>query len=247
MDGGSSPPPSKKQRAVEDVDDATIKPTSLAIKPVVVHKVLVGNLEYPAHPFTIKVSFLSPQTQDMDLVDIFRPKCGPIVHAKIMRDKHHSPTERGKSKGWGLVQFEDRESVEKAILLSDVIGIHGKSVRIERSHLPAVSLVPPGMHRINPKGQGKSTKQNQRRKEIQLQQRQEQEQQQDESKPRLPSKENKASSQTVDASSTTKTISSDANLLMFRPRGVVSKKTVRPKAKVALAIKDGHGQKGSNR
>ncbi|KAG7372885.1 RNA recognition motif containing protein [Nitzschia inconspicua] len=243
MNDGSAPP-SKKQKSVDDVDDATIKPTNLAIKPTVVHKVHVGNLEYPAHPFTIKVSFLSPQTQDMDLVDIFRPKCGPIVHAKIMRDKHHSPTERGKSKGWGLVQFEDRESVEKAILLSDVIGIHGKSVRIERSHLPAVSLVPPGMHRINPKGQGKSTKQNQRRKEIQQQQEQ---QQQDESKPRVPSKESKTAAQTVDASTTTKTISSDANPLMFRPRGVVSKKTVRPKPKVALAIKDGHGQKGSNR
>jgi RNA recognition motif-containing protein len=120
------------------------------------HKVKVGKLEYPSHPFTVKVSFLSPQTEDIDLVEALRPRCGQIVHAKIMRDKHTS-----RSKGWALVQFEERESVETALGLSDVIGIKAKSVIIERSHLPAIGLVPTGMHKVNPKGEGRSTKRNQ--------------------------------------------------------------------------------------
>jgi hypothetical protein len=169
---GSNGPATKKQKttaaAVDDgppEEEEPIHRTTLAKPKDTTHKVKVGNLEYPAHPYTIKVSYLSTQTEDMDLVDVFRPKCGPVVHAKIMREKHPAgPHEKGKSKGWALVQFEDRESVEKALALSDVIGIHNKSVRIERSHLPAVSLVPPGMHRVNPKGHGKSTKRNQKKK-----------------------------------------------------------------------------------
>lgn len=124
------------------------------------HKVKVGNLEYPAHAFTVRVSNLSPDVQDMDLVDCFRAKCGAIVHAKIIRDKH-----TGQSKGWGLVQFEECDSVEKALALDDVIGLHEKLVKVERSHMPAVTLVPPGMHRVNPKGEGKVSKRNQKRRE----------------------------------------------------------------------------------
>ncbi|KAL3920751.1 MAG: hypothetical protein SGILL_003095 [Bacillariaceae sp.] len=167
VDGEHQGPSAKKQKT-DATAAAPCKPTTLSVPKRSQHKVKVGNIEYPAHPFTIKVSFLSPKTQDMDLVDVFRPKCGPVVHAKIMRDKHthHSPShEKGKSKGWGLVQFEDKESVEKALALADVIGIDEKSVKIERSHLPAVGLVPQGMHRVNPKGHGKSTKRNQKRKE----------------------------------------------------------------------------------
>jgi hypothetical protein len=59
------------------------------------------------------------------------------------------------------VQFEDRKSVETALGLSDLLGIGGKSVIIKRSHLPAIGIVPSGMHRVNPKGEGKSTNRNQ--------------------------------------------------------------------------------------
>jgi RNA recognition motif-containing protein len=189
-------------------------------------RIKVGNLEYPAHPYTIRVSFLSPDTEDMDLVDIFRPKCGAIVHAKIMRDKHHGSHEKGKSKGWGLVQFEEPDSVEKALELSDVIGIHGKSVKIERSHLPAVSLVPPGMHRINPKGQGKSTKQNQRRRQ--------EHQHKDASDGKM---EHGKEAPTVE-SAAKKSNEGVSSTLMFRPRGVVKKSkgaAPKPKAKIAFS------------
>jgi RNA recognition motif-containing protein len=127
------------------------------------HKVKVGKVDYPAHPLTVRVFNLAFAAEDMDLVDTFRTKCGAVVHAKIMREKHHHG--KGKSKGWGLVQFEERESVEKALALSDVIGIRERLVKVDRSHLPAVGLVPPGMHRVNPKGEGKSTKHNEIRKQ----------------------------------------------------------------------------------
>ena len=70
----------------------------------------------------------------------------------------------GKSKGWGLVQFEEREAVEKALALTDSLGLHEKLLQIERSHMPAVSLIPPGMHRVKPKGEGRNSKRNEMRK-----------------------------------------------------------------------------------
>jgi RNA recognition motif-containing protein len=130
-------------------------------------KVRVGKLEYPAHPYTVRVTNLSEDTEDMDLVDIFRPKCGAIVHAKIIREKHHFHG-KGKSKGWGLVQFEERDAVEKALELSEVIGIKEKLVKVDRSHMPAAILVPPGMHRVNPKGEGKVSKRNEKRKQQRM-------------------------------------------------------------------------------
>jgi RNA recognition motif-containing protein len=128
-------------------------------------KVRVGKMEYPAHPFTVRVSNLSLDVEDMDLVDLFRPKCGAIVHAKIIRDKHQQggSGHKGVSKGWGLVQFEERDSVEKALALNELVGLHEKLVHIERSHMPAATLGPPGMHRVNPKGEGKVSKRNQKR------------------------------------------------------------------------------------
>jgi RNA recognition motif-containing protein len=164
-------PPNKRSKEVEEKGDVTEsepappkKPTNfqeleeqkLGHKLYPKHKIKVGKLEYPAHPFTVKVSFLSPETEDMDLVDALRPKCGPIVHARVVRNKHTH-----KSKGQALVQFEERESVETALGLSDLLGIGGKSVIIKRSHLPAIGIVPSGMHRVNPKGEGKSTNRNQ--------------------------------------------------------------------------------------
>jgi len=150
-------------REIEEQKKGLLHANAAAAATQPKHTVRVGKLEYPAHPYTVRVSFLSPQTEDMDLVDALRPRCGAIVHAKITRDKHQQGGNRGgagKSKGWGLVQFEERESVETALGLSEIIGIKSKSVTIERSHLSAVGLVPSGMHRVNPKGEGRSTKRN---------------------------------------------------------------------------------------
>lgn len=129
-------------------------------------KVRVGGMEYPAHPLTVRVSNLSLDTDDMDLVDTFRPKCGAIVHAKIIREKQQHG--KGTSKGWGLIQFELCESAEKALALDDTLGIHEKLVKVDRSHMPAVSVVPPGMHRVRAQGEGKVSKRNQKRRERKM-------------------------------------------------------------------------------
>jgi len=137
-----------------------------------VHKVRIGKLEYPAHPYTIHVSNLNKETQDMDLVDVFRKEVGDIVHVKILREKkfgkggHHS---HGESKCAGLVQFEECFSVEKALLKDGTLDVGGKFIKIQRSHLPAVGIVPQGMHRVKPKGEGKSSKRNQIKKGSKLQ------------------------------------------------------------------------------
>eukprot|EP00571_Detonula_confervacea_P015401 CAMPEP_0172304904 /NCGR_PEP_ID=MMETSP1058-20130122/6265_1 /TAXON_ID=83371 /ORGANISM="Detonula confervacea, Strain CCMP 353" /LENGTH=1110 /DNA_ID=CAMNT_0013016311 /DNA_START=11 /DNA_END=3343 /DNA_ORIENTATION=+ len=136
-----------------------------------VHKVRVGKMDYPAHPYTIHVSKLNKETQDMDLVDAFRLEFGDIVHAKILRDKrtgfggHHF---HGESKCAGLIQFEERLSAENALQKSGEFEVGGKLVKIQRSHLPAVGLVPSGMHRVNPKGEGKVTKRNKFKKESKM-------------------------------------------------------------------------------
>lgn len=136
-----------------------------------VHKVRIGKLEYPAHPYTIHVSNLCKETQDMDLVDVFRKEIGDIVHAKILREKKfgkggHHP---GESKCSGLVQFEESISVERALLKDGALDIGGNLIKIQRSHLPAVGIVPQGMHRVKPKGEGKSSKRNQMKKASKLQ------------------------------------------------------------------------------
>jgi hypothetical protein len=120
---------------------------------------LVPSSTKAVHDFTVRVQKLSTSTTDMDLVDALRARCGAIVHARIVRHKD------GKSKGWGLVQFEDRASVTKALELNDVLGIMGKTIVVERSYMPAAPLVPPGMHRVAAKGEGKTSKRNEKRKE----------------------------------------------------------------------------------
>lgn len=122
-------------------------------------KIKIGKLEYPPHPFTIRVSFLSQESDDMDIVELLRPKCGDIAHARIIREK----TPPYRSKGWGLVQFEEASSVARALALNDVLGLHGKVLRFERWHQPAVPLVPPGRHRVSEKGHGKHSKRNERK------------------------------------------------------------------------------------
>jgi hypothetical protein len=128
-----------------------------------VHRVRIGKVDYPAHPYTIHVSNLSKDTQDMDLVDAFLHEFGAVVHARILRDKltgkggHHF---KGESKCAGLIQFEERSSVEDAVRRDGEFEVQGRQVKIQRSHMPAVGVVPPGMHRVNPKGEGKVSKKN---------------------------------------------------------------------------------------
>jgi RNA recognition motif. (a.k.a. RRM, RBD, or RNP domain) len=151
------PPPKKRKTSASDVEqtEVSIGPNTSAKTNAVretkacVHKVKVGTLEYPAHRFTIRVTRLKDGVADMDLVDAFRTPCGPIVHARIVREKHHHG--KGKSKGWGLVQFEEQESVERALALDGILSIQDSCLRVDRSHIPAVSVVPAGMHRVPPK------------------------------------------------------------------------------------------------
>lgn len=190
-----------------------------------VHKVKIGKLEFPAHPWTIRVSNLAPETEDMDLVDTFRPKCGAIVHAKIIREKHHSHG-KGVSKGWGLIQFENQDSVDKALELHDIIGLHEKILQIGRSHMPAASLVPPGMHRVQPKGEGKFSKRNTKVKDKKEGQRDESTKAAEPAvvQATAPVSTREAASQEPASASRDEARSMDDGLLAFQPRGVARRK-----------------------
>ena len=107
----------------------------------------------------------------MDLVDALRSEFGDIVHAKILREKrtgkggHHY---HGESKCAALVQFEERLSVENALQRSGDFEVGGKIIKIQRSYLPAVGVVPAGCHRVNPKGDGKASGKNQFKKKSKM-------------------------------------------------------------------------------
>ena len=186
-------------------------PATHKVKTPATHKVKVGKMEYPAHPLTVRVSNLAPETEDMDLVDTFRPRCGAVVHAKIIREHHHHHHGKGTSKGWGLVQFESQDSVDKALALHDTIGIHEKILLISRSHMPAASLVPPGMHRVKPKGEGKVSKRNHKIREQK--------------------EAEKESTEKVEPATTAEKPvgSTSAGVLAFQPRGVARKVNRKPK------------------
>ena len=187
--------------------------------------VWIGKLQYPVHPFTIHVSNLSPLTEDMDLYDLFHSKCGAIVHCRIFREKgSRDHSQRPDSKCTGLIQFEERESVEEALKLNGEVGLHEKLIKISRSHQPAVAIVPPGMHRVQPKGQGKSTKANEKRKERRK-------------KKRELSNEEKLGDEylregAVPSTNHKQDGESKKSILSFCPRGVVQK---RRKTKIAFA------------
>jgi RNA recognition motif-containing protein len=241
-DDNDAEQPAKKQKIEEQVDGTTPQEDTIE-KPTASKKTLpkvhIGNLEYPAHPFTIRVSNLSLDTEDMDLVDAFRSKCGAIVHAKIMREKH---LHQGKavSKGYGLVQFEEREAVEKALELDDVVGIREKVVNVGRSHVPASSIVPPGMHRVIPMGEGKSSKRNQKRREQKLGVADVDKNQT--AKPVPPSSEKKKEAK-EESKVSAKAQPTAFNLLAFRPRSVGRSKAQR-KPKLSLGDKGSEGNKG---
>jgi hypothetical protein len=218
-DPGQNPSDTALEGSTEN--DETTKKTDLRVLKPKGHKAKIGNLEYPVHPFTVRVSNLASNTEDMDLVDKFRKSCGAIVHARIMREKHHHG--KGKSKGWGLIQFEEKEFVEKALELSEVFGINEKLVKIERSHLPAAELVPSGMHRVNPKGKGKKSKQNNSRSESR-------------GTDRIARSDKESKSTTATKADSKQDVAdkgegSEMGLLSFRPRGVAKGR----KTKVALS------------
>jgi hypothetical protein len=228
---------------VEEKDDEKEKSTDTETakepKPEK-HKIQIGKLEYPAHPFTVRVTNLAKETEEMDLVDCFRPKCGAIVHAKIVREKTHNHFGgKAESKGWALIQFEERGSVEKALELHDVIGIREKLVNVERSHVPAVGLVPPGMHRVNPKGKGKNSKRNQKRKEHQpvvgtTEDATEVGENKKEAKIVEPEKTPPVERNEAKAEEKKPTSGNTAGILAFRPRGV-SRGGVRRKVKLEVS------------
>jgi RNA recognition motif-containing protein len=186
---------------------------------------LKAEMKYSAHPFTVRVSNLSEVTEDMDLVDTFRSRAGVVVHARIVRDKHQHGG-KGKSKGWGLVQFEERESVEKALELSGILGLHEKVINVERSHMAAVSVVPPGMHRVQTMGEGKSSKRNQKRRER---------------KPSVVDGESKGQSTRNGQAESEEPLVGATNksdrlgVLSFRPRVVLHSKA-KPKKKLSLEL-----------
>ena len=235
--------------------EPTEKSTNLSIKDDV-PKIMIGNLQYPAHPFTIHVSNLSPKTEDMELYDLFL-KCGKIVHCRIFREHNkHTHGQLPHSKCAGLIQFEERDSVEEALKLNGEIGLHEKLMKVHRSHQPAVAIVPPGMHRIQPKGQGKSTKRNAKRKDRRMKQeeksnspvaavanesistgasKKEEERRSANEKPQMEvNKSEMNASEKVITSSTT-TAGNGTSILAFRPRGVVRKKR---KAKISITTNE---------
>jgi RNA recognition motif-containing protein len=235
----------KSKKAKIDIEEMEVeKPNVTVEKSVEVRagtttslpKVKVGNLEYPAHPYTVRVSQLRHDVCDMDLVDALRTRCGAIVHARLIRDKgdHHSQhinSHPVAHKGWGLVQFEERDAVIKAIELNDTISIKEKLVHIEHSHIPAVSLVPPGMHRVSPAGSGKVSKRNEKLRQQRQQSRDGNNQTVQESNIPGETQISTKSNQSMDESESAPTVQpalelkatapkKPANLLSFRPRAV---------------------------
>ena len=218
-DTDNQDPPTKKRKTEAD---ETLKPSAVLpkLQPKKHHKVKVGHIFHRSHPFTVRVSNLAIQTGEMDLVETFRQehKCGAIVHVRIQREKpFHAKGSReaklGISKGWALLQFEERESVEKALDLNEKVELDGNTLHVERSHVPAVGLVPPGMHRAGSKqkkktGQGKSDVEDKKNSD-------------DKPGDKAPSKP---------AVGNTK----PAGVLSFRPR-VVGPKKQHPKAKLDLS------------
>ena len=177
------------------------------------HKVKVGHIFHKAHPFTIRVTNLAAETDEMDLVQAFlhEHNCGTIVHVRIPREKHAKGN--NASKGWGLVQFEERDSVEKALQFSSKMELDGQILTIERSHVPAVGIVPPGANHGGKKG--KNPKGNK-------------------GKPSADDKKDTKHVGDAGIGSEEKVISAkNTSVLAFRPRGVGPKKQ-RPKAKLDL-------------
>jgi hypothetical protein len=111
---------------VEAEDKFTLA-TNLKTPKVIEHLVRIGNVDYPAHPYTIRILNLAETVEDMDLVDRFR-SYGKIVHARILREKSHYHSAKVKSKRHGLVQFEEKDHVGSTLKLSGNIGLKERTL-----------------------------------------------------------------------------------------------------------------------
>jgi RNA recognition motif-containing protein len=67
------------------------------------------------------VSNLAWRTSWQDLKDKFRD-CGTVVYTNVMRD------ESGRSKGWGIVEFENSEEAVHAMNTMNGVEIHGRPI-----------------------------------------------------------------------------------------------------------------------
>lgn len=119
-------------------------------------------------------------------------------------------------------------------------------IKVERSHVAAVGVVPPGMHRVNPRGQGKSTKRNSKRKDHKQDHEKEQSEAMDVDNAQSTKKGDESEVSNADKKPSSgdpkdkdeggTTNSTKPNILAFRPRGV-SSTAKKPKAKIALSTK----------
>jgi RNA recognition motif-containing protein len=99
------------------------------------HFVMVGESKWPAHPTTVAVSDLAPETHENDIVAVMK-RAGAMIHVRVIRDKK---TKLGSGKG--LVQFETAASVDAALAMSGEVGVNGRFIKVERSRFPAIAVV----------------------------------------------------------------------------------------------------------
>ncbi|CBN77067.1 Sart3 protein [Ectocarpus siliculosus] len=97
--------------------------------------VAASGIKWPAHPTTVFVRGLGLSATSQDLREAF-VGVGPMVEARVVEDKRTRET-----KGYGLVQFEEGEAVEKALAL-DGTSMCGGTAQITRSRHPAVVAAP---------------------------------------------------------------------------------------------------------
>ncbi|CAN0264590.1 unnamed protein product, partial [Ectocarpus fasciculatus] len=93
--------------------------------------VAASGIKWPAHPTTVFVRGLGLSATSQDLKEAF-VGIGPVVEARVVEDKRTRET-----KGYGLVQFEEAEAVEKALALDGTDMCDG-TAQITRSRHPAV-------------------------------------------------------------------------------------------------------------
>jgi RNA recognition motif-containing protein len=131
---------SKKRRRDEEKEDdhdgaddeaAVSQPPEKAEKLYV----MFNGLKWPAHPYTVYVTDLEKSAAENDLAEVFC-RCGPMLAIKVVKDKR---TNEGK--GVAFVQFEEKNSVEKALAFDDAIAVCGKVIRVSRSRFPALAPV----------------------------------------------------------------------------------------------------------
>jgi len=86
------------------------------------------------HPTTLFVSRLPKDATESELKEsIVGVVSGEIIGCKVVCDKR-----TGRSKGHGLIQFKEKQSVEDILGASDPILIRGHAVNISRSRFPAI-------------------------------------------------------------------------------------------------------------